>query len=148
MRVVDRGLSLELRKTFEAPVPRVFEAWTDARQLEQWFGPPNCRVESASVDLRPGGCFSITLVQEPLGIPFRIHGAFRSIEPPRRLVCTWNFETPDRQLCSTVLKVEFLAQGTGTQLRLRQELLMDEQTREHQREVIEGCLRQLEHFLE
>lgn len=143
-----RGLSLELERSFEAPVPRVFEAWTEASQLKQWFGPPGCRVTSARVDLRPGGELRLDLIREPFGVPFSISGIFRRIDPPCRLTCTWNVKTPDGRVCHTLLSVRFLRQGQGTRLHLRQDLLADAKTREQQRQVMECCLKQLEEFLE
>lgn len=143
-----QGLSLELERSFEAPVQRVFEAWTDAGKLQQWFGPPGCRVAAAQVDLRPGGELRLDLVREPSGVPFWVSGVFREIDPPCRLACTWNVNTPDGRVCQTLLSVRFLQQGQGTRLHLRQDLLADAATREQQRQVMECCLKQLEAFLQ
>ena len=40
---VDRDLdelTLVLVAEFEAPVERVWQLWSDPRQLERWWGPP------------------------------------------------------------------------------------------------------------
>lgn len=145
---VSRGLSLELARSFEAPLQRVFEAWTDAAQLQQWFGPPGCRVAAAQVDLRPGGELRLDLIQSPSGVRFWISGVFRIIDPPCRLTCTWNVNTPDGRVCRTLLSVRFAQQGRGTRLHLRQDLLADARTRQQQRQVMECCLKQLKAFLE
>ena len=40
---------------FAAPRERVFAAWTDPKQIVQWFGPDGFEVESLECDIRVGG---------------------------------------------------------------------------------------------
>lgn len=44
-----------LSRVIAAPRERVFQAWTDPRQIVQWFGPAGFTVESLECDIRPGG---------------------------------------------------------------------------------------------
>jgi uncharacterized protein YndB with AHSA1/START domain len=44
-----------LSRVIAAPRERVFQAWTDAKQITQWFGPDGFKVESLECDIRPGG---------------------------------------------------------------------------------------------
>lgn len=44
-----------LSRVIAAPRERVFQAWTDPKQIVQWFGPDGFKVESLECDIRPGG---------------------------------------------------------------------------------------------
>lgn len=44
-----KGYSLCVTKTIDAPVPRVFRAWTDSADLDAWLGP------RTRIDAKPGG---------------------------------------------------------------------------------------------
>jgi len=54
---VDRDLdelTLVLVAEFEAPVERVWQLWSDPRQLERWWGPPTYPATFTSHALTPG----------------------------------------------------------------------------------------------
>ena len=46
-----------LCRVIAAPRERVFMAWTDPKQIVQWFGPDGFKVENLECDIRPGGCW-------------------------------------------------------------------------------------------
>lgn len=60
----DPERDLEVRRVIAAPVQRVWEAWADPRQFEQWWvpAPARCRVEAR--ELRPGGAFRTAISEE------------------------------------------------------------------------------------
>jgi len=66
---------------------RVFAAWTDAEQLAAWWWPQLAGT-TYDVDVRPGGRFRI----QSAAIKVRVWGVYTEVEPPRRLVFTWNWE--------------------------------------------------------
>lgn len=83
------GAAHELRITriFEAPRRLVFRAWTDPEQMGRWAAPPGVqRVEGAS-DTRVGGAYSACMVS-PDGQEHRVHGVYREIVEPEKLVMT------------------------------------------------------------
>jgi uncharacterized protein YndB with AHSA1/START domain len=43
-------------RVFDAPRERVFKAWTDAKQVAQWFPPKDFTAPVCELDPRPGGC--------------------------------------------------------------------------------------------
>ncbi|MFC6964178.1 SRPBCC family protein [Halocatena marina] len=51
--------TLTLRRTFDAPRERVWRAFTDPDELEQWFVPEGMSAEVHSHELKPGGSMSI-----------------------------------------------------------------------------------------
>lgn len=51
---------LTIRRTFDAPRERVWRAFTDADELEQWFVPDGMSAEVHANELEPGGAMAIT----------------------------------------------------------------------------------------
>ena len=45
------GNALDITCTFDAPVEKVFAAWAEADQMEQWMGPEGVTCEKADIDL-------------------------------------------------------------------------------------------------
>ena len=49
------GVEFTIRRTFDAPLDRVWQAWTDSERMAKWWGPKGCKTEIVKLDLRPGG---------------------------------------------------------------------------------------------
>jgi uncharacterized protein YndB with AHSA1/START domain len=79
--------TVELTRVFEAPRERVFECWTRAEHLTHWFGPKGATIHSCETDPRPGGVFRLS-IRFADGSAFRVHGEFREVDAPSRLVIT------------------------------------------------------------
>ena len=113
---------LQVRRTFTASPERLFKAWTTAAELKRWHapGPLNCSL--AEVDLRVGGRYRIHM-KAPDGSEHRVGGTYRVIDPPRKLSYTWTWETGKSadELLETLVTLEFLPKGTGTELVLTHE---------------------------
>lgn len=56
-----RPNEIELIRVYEAPVKLVWEAWTDLKQLEKWWGPRGFTITTKSKDLHPGGKWIYTM---------------------------------------------------------------------------------------
>ncbi len=69
---------------FDAPVERVWEVWSDPRQLERWWGPPGYPATVLEHDLTPGGSVAYRMT----GPEGDQHGGWwrvRAVDPPRYL---------------------------------------------------------------
>ena len=55
----DRTLSL--KRTFEAPVTLVWEAWTQSEHIAAWWAPKGMKIEIAAHDFRVGGKWKYTM---------------------------------------------------------------------------------------
>lgn len=47
----------EIEREFKAPLDRVWRAWSEADQIERWWGPKGCSIELARFEFQPGGFF-------------------------------------------------------------------------------------------
>ena len=81
-------LTLVVRRTIRATPERLFAAWTQPAHLRQWWGPEGVRCVGAEIDLRVGGGYRIDNAL-PDGKLLSIVGEFETIEPPHRLVYSW-----------------------------------------------------------
>jgi uncharacterized protein YndB with AHSA1/START domain len=53
--------AVQIRRDFNAGTASVWRAWTDPAVVSQWFGSdPAGTVVNATLDVRPGGTYSIT----------------------------------------------------------------------------------------
>lgn len=77
-------------RVFNAPLERVWKAWTEREQLMQWFGPQGYTMTQASLDLRTGGVFHYAL-RSPDGKEMWGKWMFREIVAPARLVVVSSF---------------------------------------------------------
>ena len=113
---------LVLRKTIAASPHEVFSFWTDAESMKSWMCPCGVVEARARLDVRIGGSFEIVM-KGPEGD--LVHsGTYRVVDPPRKLVFTWTSAgTSD---LPTLVTVEFLAQGRGTEVVLTHEDLPDD----------------------
>ena len=76
-----------LTRTFDAPRERVFAAWTDPKQMAQWWGPKGFTNPVCQMDVRPGGRYRIVM-RSPEGAEYPIVGEFVEIVRPSRIVMT------------------------------------------------------------
>ena len=82
--------ALTVRRTIPRPREEVFRAWTDPDALVSWFGGAAARTLATAVDLRAGGGYRFEV--EAQGELAAVHGVYREVEPPERLVYTWQWD--------------------------------------------------------
>lgn len=76
---------LYLTRVFDAPVKLVWEAWTDPKQIGQWWGPRGFTLTTRSRDLRPGGKWIYTM-HGPDGVDYPNITTYYEVEKHARLV--------------------------------------------------------------
>lgn len=76
-----------ITRDFDAPREAVFRAWTEPRQLLQWYAPEGCSISFRHLDARPGGSFHSCIVT-PEGHECWCAGEYLEVEPPARIVHT------------------------------------------------------------
>ena len=136
--------SVNLRRILPADVARVFEAWSSAKAMSRWFVVDPGWTARATNDFRVGGKHRVEMDRGD-GTIFVAFGEYLEIDPPRRLVFTWNSALP--AVRNSVVTIELKPVGTMTELTLTHELLPD--TDEGRAHGIgwEGSLVNLERYL-
>jgi uncharacterized protein YndB with AHSA1/START domain len=134
--------AIEIHRTIKAPLRRVFDAWTRPEEMKQWAAPGPLAVPVAEVDLRVGGRYRMTM-RGPDGAEHRVVGVYREVDPPRRLVYTWSWET-DPTVTDTVVTVEFHDRGGSTEVVLRHEGFPTVEKRDRHDSGWNGCLDKLQ----
>ena len=79
------GWEFVITREFDAPRELVFRAWTDVKQLAQWWGPRGFTNPVCEWDVRPGGKI-YDVMRAPNGSKFPMGGKFVEIVPPEKLV--------------------------------------------------------------
>jgi uncharacterized protein YndB with AHSA1/START domain len=46
-----------ITRAFDAPLHLVWKAWSEADEMQSWWGPKGCSIEVAKFEFRPGGFF-------------------------------------------------------------------------------------------
>ncbi len=122
-RVEPRDDAIAITRVVRAAPDKVFEAWTDAGHLSQWWGPRDGRRDFSTprveVDLRPGGAFR-TCIRSPRGDDYWARGTYSEIDPPRRLAFShaWENERGEARHERTVT-VDFAETGARTRVAFR-----------------------------
>jgi uncharacterized protein YndB with AHSA1/START domain len=83
--------TVEFERTYDAPVDKVWDAWTDPEKLKQWWGPNDVTIPECEVDLRVGGRIYIVMeageAMGPIkGTRWPMDGKFTEIEVSSKLV--------------------------------------------------------------
>jgi uncharacterized protein YndB with AHSA1/START domain len=78
---------LVLTRLIDAPPEKLFNAWTDADLLKQWFAPLPWTTPHAELDVRPGGS-TLVVMRGPDGSEFPNRGVYLEVVKNRRIVFT------------------------------------------------------------
>ncbi len=98
------GRTIEKEIFIRATPERVFRALTEKAELEAWF------VKEATIDLRVGGALRL------FWDPELVEGTFLDVDPPRRLVFTWDERPAIAGITTSAFTLT--AEGDGTRLHL------------------------------
>jgi uncharacterized protein YndB with AHSA1/START domain len=81
-----------LTRIFDAPRRLVFDAMTKPELLKRWLlGPPGWTMTVCDIDLKVGGAFRYVWRNSD-GSEMGMHGVYREIKPPERIVNTEIFD--------------------------------------------------------
>ncbi|MDJ1371444.1 SRPBCC family protein [Gulosibacter molinativorax] len=102
-----------ITRTVNASRDLVWRAWTEHEHLQHWLHPFGVTTESISFDVRVGGEYRYTMINEETGEQFPTGGVFLEVERPERLKFTWG--TPG-DADAPVVTVSLVEVDDGTQL--------------------------------
>jgi uncharacterized protein YndB with AHSA1/START domain len=112
--------AVELEVRIGAEPETVFEFFTDPDKMVQWMG------RSHELDPRPGGVFRCDINGRDVA-----SGSYVEIDPPRRVVFTWGWESEENvtKPGTSTVDVTLTPEGEGTLVRLVHRNLRTEESR-------------------
>jgi uncharacterized protein YndB with AHSA1/START domain len=127
---------LQLTRLIDAPREVVFEVWTQAEHLAQWFGPRQVELPVCQVDARPGGALHFCH-RVGDGTEVWVKGEYREVVPPQRLVFSSWFSDregragvhpmfPELRGITLLTTVTLIDRQGKTELTVRQQILPPE----------------------
>lgn len=123
--MTETTFEVSISRYFDASPALVYRAFTDPQQLSQWFGPLMFVVpqDTVDVDVRPGGHWKMTMVGKD-NPEWRapINATFTEVVENQLIV---GYETAEsipgiEDGTKMSLSIEFIPEGDGTRLELRQ----------------------------
>ncbi len=107
--------TLELTRTFRAPVQVVWDCVTRPALLAQWFGPFDAPVSVEAFPLAIGARWHITL-HNPEGGTHGVGGTVLEVQAPHRLVYSWSWDSGSAVDTRVQLALSFVDGITTLQL--------------------------------
>ncbi|HYH52567.1 MAG TPA: SRPBCC domain-containing protein [Solirubrobacterales bacterium] len=110
------ALTMTMTAEFDADADRVWELWSDPRQLERWWGPPAAPATFVDHDLSPGSRAAYFMT-DPEGKKYHGWWQIEEVEPPRRLRFEDGFaddEGKPREDLPTTVATVTIAETDGT----------------------------------
>lgn len=117
--------TISLRRTYAAPVARVFACWREASALARWYVPGDASWSSKVLehDLRPGGTKRLEF--GPRGeIPYLEDCRYEDIVPERRICFAMTILRGATRITTSMVTVELLPQGSRTELRVTDQMVI------------------------
>ncbi len=136
---------LTLTRLLDAPPSLVFEVWTRPEHLARWWGPKDFISPFQQMDARPGGAYRIG-IRSPEGVDYVMHGVFREVVEPRRLVFTFAWDEEDSH--ETLVTVTFAEHAGKTLLMFQQAVFRSVDERDSHEGGWRECLERLAAYLE
>lgn len=126
--------ALKAQIDIKAAPDKVYTAWTQPEQLKQWFGPRaggHLRVDH--FDCSMGGRYDLTMVFAD-GDHVQIVGKYLELDPPKKLVFTWQSTDGLAGANETLVTVDLVPSESGTHLTLTHERFSSIEARDRHQE--------------
>jgi uncharacterized protein YndB with AHSA1/START domain len=118
----------DLTRLINAPLERVWLAWTDPEQLRQWWGPQGVTNPTCEWEARPGGKIHIVMLAGPdlgelAGQEWPMTGEMLEVVPQQKLVFMSSAIVDGQAVLDARQTVTFEAKGDQTELRVEIEVV-------------------------
>lgn len=108
--------TLILKRIYDAPVARVWRAWTSAGELAHWYvASADHVVHFAEADVRVGGTYRVGFAP-PAQTPYVEEGHYIEVVPNAKLTFRESVSLEGKQLFTQLTTVEFRDLGGRTQV--------------------------------
>jgi uncharacterized protein YndB with AHSA1/START domain len=105
-----KNRTLTIKKTFDAPVKLVWDAWTEADQIVQWWAPQGMKIDVVEHNFKIGGKWKFSMPM-PNGADFISEGTYLEIIEHHIIVTSADFKPMTENV---ELHVSFEADGDKT----------------------------------
>lgn len=105
-----KNRTLTIKKTFNAPVKAVWEAWVQPEHIVQWWAPPGMPITVKEHNFKVGGKWKFTMPM-PNGQEFISEGTYLEIVEHKKIVTGADFKPMTENV---ELHVNFEADGDKT----------------------------------
>jgi uncharacterized protein YndB with AHSA1/START domain len=113
--------SFTLERRYDAPVARVFRAFSDPATKRRWFAEgEGFQVQDYALDFRVGGN-EVTRFSTEHGMFIRNDTSFLDIVKEARIVIAYSMSMDDRPFSASLATFQFLGEGEGTLLRMTEQ---------------------------
>jgi uncharacterized protein YndB with AHSA1/START domain len=99
-------LGFSLKRTYPVSPERIWAHFTEPELMTRWFCPNPDLPTSCDLDPRPGGAWRVTMGEWVVG------GDYVELQPPSRLVFTFDWDHDDDQPTSVTVEITPAAEGT------------------------------------
>lgn len=89
--------TVQVERTFNAPVEKVWFIWNDIESIKKWWSPNGYSSPDAKVDLRVGGKFMFGM-KSPNGDVTWNSGEYKEIIPHKKIVASFYFSDEEGKL--------------------------------------------------
>ena len=79
-----------ITQIFNAPLNKVWKAWTEQESVKKWWGPNNFTTPVAKIDLKEGGTY-LNSMRSPEGEDIWSTGVYKEIVPMKKIISTDSF---------------------------------------------------------
>ena len=118
-------------KVYDAPLERVWQAWTDPKELMQWWGPDNVTIPECEVDLKVGGKFYIVMEAGGAMGPYKgtkwpMLAQFTAIEPNSKISYSaqaWTEGMKEDTLIDQTTEIVMTEEGGKTKVEIKAAIL-------------------------
>lgn len=135
------ALTMTVNAEFDADAERVWELWSDPRQLERWWGPPSYPATFVDHELVPGGRATYYMTG-PEGQKYHGWWRFEEVDPPTMLRFEDGFAddegNPNDEMPTTVATVTITEADGATTMSIQSKFA----SREGMEQVIEMGMEQ------
>lgn len=106
-------------RLIDAPVSRVWRAWTDNDEIVKWWGPHGFSDETSAREFKPGGHWKHTMIG-PDGTRFSNFATYKEIEKEKRiLLVNGGSKEDDEKGVGMRSEITFKALGDKTEITMR-----------------------------
>lgn len=113
------GNVLTVERTFNAPRDLVWQAFTDPKHIEKWWGPRGWQTIVFKMDVRPGGVWHFVM-RGPEGMESWGLATYREVSAPTRLTYDDAWSNPEgtanEDMPVTPVEIDFLEESGKTRI--------------------------------